>query len=42
MNLAPMSDTDRLIAVTLIDCINNQGYLDETLDETVLLAGRKE
>ena len=33
LNLAPMSDTDRLIAVTLIDCINNQGYLDETLDE---------
>ena len=28
-----MSDTDRLIAVTLIDCINNQGYLDETLEE---------
>ena len=22
-----------LIAVTLIDCINNQGYLDETLEE---------
>ena len=33
LNLAPMSDTDRLIAVTLIDCINNQGYLDETLEE---------
>ncbi|MCQ5167775.1 hypothetical protein NE645_17640, partial [Roseburia hominis] len=32
LNLAPMSDTDRLIAVTLIDCINNQGYLDETLE----------
>ena len=28
-----MSDTDRLIAVTLIDCINNQGYLDESLEE---------
>ena len=27
LNLAPMSDTDRLIGVTLIDCINNQGYL---------------
>ncbi|MBH3430385.1 RNA polymerase factor sigma-54 [Pseudomonas alkylphenolica] len=33
LNLAPMSDTDRLIAVTLIDCINNQGYLDESLEE---------
>ncbi|GGK07967.1 RNA polymerase factor sigma-54 [Pseudomonas matsuisoli] len=31
LNLAPMSDTDRLIAVTLIDCINDQGYLDENL-----------
>ena len=26
LNLAPMSDTDRLIAVTLIDSINEQGY----------------
>ena len=25
LNLAPMSDTDRLIGVTLIDCINNPG-----------------
>lgn len=33
LNLVPMSDTDRLIGVTLIDCINNQGYLDETLEE---------
>lgn len=33
LNLAPMSDTDRLIAVTLIDCINNQGYLEESLEE---------
>lgn len=33
LNLAPMSDTDRLIATTLIDCINPQGYLDETLEE---------
>ncbi|KPX60435.1 RNA polymerase sigma-54 factor [Pseudomonas amygdali pv. photiniae] len=33
LNVAPMSDKDRLVAVTLIDCINNQGYLDETLDE---------
>ncbi|OLU34135.1 RNA polymerase factor sigma-54 [Pseudomonas sp. PA27(2017)] len=35
LNLAPMSDKDRLIAVTLIDCINDQGYLEETLDEIV-------
>ncbi|QKE62149.1 RNA polymerase factor sigma-54 [Aquipseudomonas campi] len=35
LNLAPMSDTDRLIAVTLIDCINNQGYLEESLEEIV-------
>ena len=33
LNLAPMSDKDRLIAVTLIDCINQQGYLEETLEE---------
>ena len=35
LNLAPMSDTDRLIAVTLIDCINNQGYLEESLEEVL-------
>ncbi|SCY42159.1 RNA polymerase factor sigma-54 [Pseudomonas flexibilis] len=33
LNLAPMSDTDRLIAATLIDCINDQGYLEESLEE---------
>jgi len=33
LNLAPMSDNDRLIAVTLIDCINNQGYLEESLED---------
>ncbi|GIZ11604.1 RNA polymerase sigma-54 factor [Pseudomonas sp. NCCP-436] len=33
LNLAPMSDKDRLIATTLIDCINNDGYLEETLEE---------
>ena len=38
LNLAPMSDTDRLIGVTLIDCINNQGYLDETLEALTFLA----
>src|SRR5690606_13137681 len=35
LNLVPMSDTDKLIAVTLIDCINNQGYLEESIDEIV-------
>src|SRR5690606_24239403 len=27
LNLAPMSDVDRLIGMTLIDCIDNNGYL---------------
>ncbi|WP_459704263.1 RNA polymerase factor sigma-54 [Stutzerimonas marianensis] len=35
LNLAPMSDTDRLIAATLIDCINPQGYLEESLEEVL-------
>ena len=35
LNLVPMSDKDRLIGVTLIDCINEQGYLEETLEEVV-------
>ncbi len=35
LNLAPMSDKDRLIAVTLIDCMNPQGYLEETLEEVL-------
>ncbi|GAB3369292.1 RNA polymerase factor sigma-54 [Azotobacter armeniacus] len=33
LNLAPMSDTDRLIAVTLIDSINSDGYLEASLEE---------
>lgn len=33
LNLAPMSDTDRLIGETIIDCINPDGYLDESLEE---------
>jgi len=33
LNLAPMSDTDRLIAVTLIDSVNSDGYLDSSLEE---------
>ena len=35
LNLAPMSDKDRLIATTLIDCINPQGFLDESLEEVL-------
>jgi RNA polymerase sigma-54 factor len=35
LNLVPMSDTDKLIGVTIIDCINDQGYLDESIDEIV-------
>ncbi|CAM5512321.1 RNA polymerase sigma-54 factor OS=Stutzerimonas stutzeri OX=316 GN=CXK95_03085 PE=3 SV=1 [Stutzerimonas stutzeri] len=38
LNLAPMSDTDRLIATTLIDCINDQGYLEESLEEVSRVA----
>ena len=33
LNLAPMSDTDRLIALSIIDGINNDGYLEESLDD---------
>ena len=33
LNLAPMSDTDRLIAVTLIDSISSDGYLEASLEE---------
>ncbi len=35
LNLVPMSDTDKLIGVTIIDCINDQGYLEESIDEIV-------
>lgn len=35
LNLAPMSDIDRLVAMTLIDCINNHGYLEESLEEVL-------
>ena len=35
LNLAPMSDTDRIIGETLIDCINSDGYLDESLEEVL-------
>ncbi len=33
LNLSPMSDSDRLIAVSLIDAINSDGYLEESLEE---------
>lgn len=33
LNVASMSDTDRLLAITLIDSINAQGYLDDSLEE---------
>ncbi|MBB3104691.1 RNA polymerase sigma-54 factor [Azomonas macrocytogenes] len=33
LNVAPMTDTDRLIAVTLIDSINDRGYLENSLEE---------
>lgn len=36
LNLAPMSDTDRLIAVTLIDSINSDGYLEASLEEILV------
>ncbi len=32
LNLTPMSDTDRLIAITLIDSVENDGYLNQPLD----------
>ncbi|WP_372874940.1 RNA polymerase factor sigma-54 [Pseudomonas sp.] len=35
LNLVPMSDKDRLIGITLIDCINYQGYLEESLEEVL-------
>ena len=33
LNLTQMSETDQLIAVTLVDCISNDGYLEESLEE---------
>lgn len=33
LNLSPMSDTDRLIAHSLLDAINDEGYLTQTLEE---------
>lgn len=36
LNLAPMSDKDRLIAMTLIDAISSDGYLEESLEELLI------
>ncbi|KAF1070838.1 MAG: RNA polymerase sigma-54 factor [Pseudomonas citronellolis] len=33
LNLAPMSDTDRLVALSIIDGINDDGYLEESLED---------
>jgi len=33
LNLTPMTDTDKLIAMSLIDSINTDGYLSDTLEE---------
>lgn len=33
LNLTPMSDNDNLVALSIIDAINNDGYLEETLEE---------
>ncbi|MDF3843165.1 MULTISPECIES: RNA polymerase factor sigma-54 [Pseudomonas] len=33
LNLCPMSDTDRLVALSIIDGINNDGYLEESLED---------
>ena len=35
LNLTQMSETDLLIAVTLIDCISNDGYLEESIEEVL-------
>lgn len=35
LNLTPMSDTDRVIAITLIDSVDNDGYLKASLDNMV-------
>ncbi|MCL7461477.1 RNA polymerase factor sigma-54 [Pseudomonas sp. NW5] len=33
LNLSPMGERDRLIAVSIIDAINTDGYLEESLEE---------
>ncbi|MGC3645848.1 RNA polymerase factor sigma-54, partial [Pseudomonas aeruginosa] len=35
VNLAPISDTDRMIAVTIIDSINNDAYLQESHEQNL-------
>jgi len=36
LNLAPMSDKDRLMALVLIDSINSKGYLESSLAELLI------
>ncbi|MED5609869.1 MULTISPECIES: RNA polymerase factor sigma-54 [Pseudomonas] len=36
LNLSPMSDTDRLIALSIIDGINDDGYLEESLEDILV------
>ena len=33
LNLTPMSDVDKVIALAIIDAINDQGFLTQTIDE---------
>lgn len=35
LNLTPMSDTDRIIAITLIDSVDDDGYLKASLEQLV-------
>ena len=35
LNLTPMSDVDRLIAITIIDSVNNEGYLKTSTESIV-------
>lgn len=35
LNLTPMSDTDRIIAITLIDSVDDDGYLKAELEQVV-------
>ncbi len=35
LNLTPMSDTDRFIAITIIDSVSSDGYLNESLESII-------
>lgn len=41
LNLTPMSDLDRIIAITLIDSIGNDGYLNSTLESILNSVNRE-